>query len=212
MTNESDRVLIQQIRNGDDTAWTQLVARYQGRIFAFAVNRLRDKPTAEDVVQETFVGFLHSLPAFDDRRELQKYLFTIASYKITDQLRRQGRRPPHLSDSSARLSNQIDSGLPAASSIARSDERRDLERTAIAHCLGQMLREWLTRGEYLRVQVLELLLVKGWGNLEVARHLGIDEQKVANWRFAATRKLGESLRSASLSPDVFPELRGLPAD
>src|SRR5437868_15402706 len=90
---DSDRLLVQQIRDGDTRAWDHLIARYEGRLLAFVQRRLHDRGTSEDVVQETFIGFLTSLPNFDDRRELQTYLFTIASHKLTDQLRRAGRHP-----------------------------------------------------------------------------------------------------------------------
>src|SRR5947207_9172707 len=93
MPSESDRLLIEQIRAGDSRAWEALIARYEGRLLAFIERRLRDRATSEDVVQETFIGFLNSLPNFDERRELQTYLFTIASHKLTDHLRRQGRHP-----------------------------------------------------------------------------------------------------------------------
>src|SRR5213078_4336548 len=93
MSSESDRLLVQQIRQGDARAWEHLIARYEGRLLAFVHRRLRDRSASEDVVQETFVGFLNSLPNFDDRRELQTYLFTIASYKLTDHLRKAGRHP-----------------------------------------------------------------------------------------------------------------------
>ena len=54
--------------------------------------------------------------------------------------------------------------------------------------------------------MLELLFVKGWANREVAAFLKIGEQQVANYRFAAVRKLTESIREAGLPADVFPEL------
>ncbi len=63
------------------------------------------------------------------------------------------------------------------------------------------------RGDYIRLKVLELLLVKGWANRDVAAHLSITEQQVANYRFAAVKKLGEKIRAAGLPPDVFPELQ-----
>src|SRR5579864_9672457 len=95
MSSESDRLLVQQIRQGDARAWEHLIARYEGRLLAFVDRRLHDRALSEDVVQETFIGFLNSLPNYDETRELQTYLFTIASYKLTDQLRRLGRHPPH---------------------------------------------------------------------------------------------------------------------
>ena len=54
--------------------------------------------------------------------------------------------------------------------------------------------------------MLELLLVKGWANRDVAKFLEIGEQQVANYRFAAMRKLAEHIRDAGLPADVFPEL------
>src|SRR6516162_10034495 len=104
MSSESDRLLVQQIRQGDTRAWDDLIARYEGRLLAFVDRRLRDRTASEDVVQETFIGFLHSLPNFDDKRELQTYLFTIASHKLPDHLRRTGRHPlKSLTDSSSEL-------------------------------------------------------------------------------------------------------------
>jgi RNA polymerase sigma-70 factor (ECF subfamily) len=93
--------------------------------------------------------------------------------------------------------------------VARSQERRDLESEAVGRCLGQLLRQWQERGDYLRMKVLELLLVKGMANREVAALLRIGEQQVANYRFAAVKKLTEAIRDAGLPSDVFPELHRL---
>jgi RNA polymerase sigma-70 factor (ECF subfamily) len=211
MSSESDRLLIQQIRAGEPRAWESLIARYEGRLLAFVERRIHDRTSSEDVVQETFVGFLNSLPNFDDRRELQTYLFTIASHKLTDYLRRKGRHPlKAATDSSPDLLNQQLDHHPAASSIARSAERRELEGVAIARSLRLMIQQWQQKGEHQRLKVLELLWVKGWANREVAAFLQISEQQVANYRFAAVKKLSEHVRSAGLSADVFPELQDKP--
>lgn len=208
MSSESDRLLIQAIRDGDPDAWRTLIGRYEGRLLAFARHRLHDRSSSEDVVQETFVGFLTSLPNFDDRRELQTYLFTICAHKITDHLRRSSRRPPPGGeDSDEILSHQVDRELRTASSDARTRERVALESAAIVRSLGQMLRQWQADCEFLRLKVLELLFVRGLPNREVAKVLGIGEQQVANVRFAALRKLAERLRDSGLNSDVFPELQ-----
>jgi len=208
MPSESDRLLIQQIRDGDPRAWETLIARYEGRLLAFVQRRIRDRDASEDVVQETFIGFLNSLPNFDDRRELQTYLFTIASHKLTDYLRRNGRRPLRsLCDNSSNLLHQQIDDQPGASSVARNEERRELENAALVRCLGQLLRGLQEKGDWLRLKVLELLWVKGWANRDVAAFLKVSEQQVANYRFAAVKKLSELIRDAGLSADVFPELQ-----
>src|SRR5439155_12940019 len=124
MSSDTDRLLIQQIRQGDSSAWDRLIARYEGRLLAFVDRRLHDRAASEDVVQETFIGFLNSLPNFDERRELQTYLFTIASHKLTDHLRRVGRHPLRTvsADGSGDVLHQQLDHQPGASSVARSQE------------------------------------------------------------------------------------------
>ena len=208
MSSEAERTLITQIRSGDPHAWERLINLYEGRLLAFAIRRVRDRAAAEDIVQETFVGFLNSLPNFDEKRELQTYLFTIASYKVTDHLRRSGRRPAQTGEEAAeRMAEQSDDKRRKASSLARSHERVELESAAIARALKQMIEQWKEKEEYVRIQVLELLFVKGWTNKDVAKLLKISEQQVANYRFAAVKKLSEHVRDAGLPGDVFPELR-----
>jgi RNA polymerase sigma-70 factor, ECF subfamily len=214
MSNESDRLLVQQIRQGDSRSWDHLISRYEGRLLAFVDRRLRDRAASEDVVQETFVGFLNSLPNFDERRDLQTYLFTIASHKLTDHLRRMGRHPLHfVSDDESSSGNVLHQEMDhnqAVSSLVRSKERRDVESEAVARALGQLIEQWQERGEYVRLKVMELLMVKGWANREVAAFLKISEQQVANFRFAAVKKLSDSIRHAGLPVDLFPELKQTP--
>src|SRR6476659_4618770 len=95
MRTESDRLLVQRIRSNDQRAWAEIDKRYRGRLTAYVRRRLKDHASVEDVVQETFIGFSNSLANYDDRRDLQTWLFTIAAHKVTDQLRRAGRRPVH---------------------------------------------------------------------------------------------------------------------
>src|SRR5207247_7810781 len=143
MSSDGDRLLIEQIRQGDQRAWQSLIARYEGRLLAFVERRLHDHAASEDVVQETFIGFLSSLPHFDDRRELQTYLFTIASHKLTDHLRKLGRHPlKSLPEGNEELLDQQCDHNPTASSRVRSDERQEVESAALTRRLGQILRRW----------------------------------------------------------------------
>jgi RNA polymerase sigma-70 factor (ECF subfamily) len=211
MTGDSDRLLVQQIRGGGpnaNAAWEELVSRYEGRLRAYVRRRLRDHATTDDAVQETFIGFLNSLANYDDKRDLQTWLFTIASHKVTDQMRKNGRRPYQTGSEAdeEQMGRTADGKQRAASSIARSQERIELEVEAVGRALQEIVRGFAQKGEYVRIQVLELLFVKGWANWEVAQFLQVTEQQVANYRFAAVKKLTEAIRTAGLPDDVFPEL------
>ena len=90
---DADLLLIDSIRAGNQDAWREIVSRYEGRLLAFVQSRLSNRSASEDIVQEAFIGFLNSLPNYDGQRSLQSYLFSICAFKLTDHLRREGRRP-----------------------------------------------------------------------------------------------------------------------
>jgi RNA polymerase sigma-70 factor (ECF subfamily) len=169
-------LLVDEIRAGKPDAWNTLIAQYEGRLLSFVDSRLRRRAASEDVVQETFVGFLTSLPNYDAQRALESWLFTIASHKLTDHLRREGRRPAiplSTADGSGGNWEPPGSGRPA-SSIARSGERRQLEDEALAEALQRQLNDWRQSGDWQKVKCMELLFVVGHGNKETAELLGMN--------------------------------------
>jgi RNA polymerase sigma-70 factor (ECF subfamily) len=200
-TTDAEALLVRQVRAGDARAWRQLIERYEGRLLAFVDSRLRDRAASEDVVQETFIGFLTSLPHYDASRDMEAYLFSIAAHKLTDHLRKQGRRPIDQfgSDDHGRPLDEVPGDGRPASSIARSGERREAEERLLTDALGQLLREWLARGDFARLQCLELLVVKGWANKDVAKYLGLTEQAVASYKFQTVGRLKETARKAGMS-------------
>src|SRR5882672_7193603 len=129
---QSDQLLVNRIRAGKPDAWNELIARFEGRLLAFVEGRLGRRSAGEDVVQETFLGFLNSLPNFEDSRPLESYLFSIAAHKLTDHLRREGRRPTlPLGAGSGGKELEAPHRGRAVSSVMRSGERRGLEESAI---------------------------------------------------------------------------------
>lgn len=207
--NQADSMLVQRIRAGDADAWGDLISRYEGRLLAFAESRLRNRDVSEDVVQEAFIGFLNSLPNYDGKRPLESYLFTICAYKLTDHLRREGRRPTlSLSNTSASSGGdwQIPGRSRPASSIARSGERRRIEEDSLIAALHQQIDHWQRRGDWTKIQCMELLFVRGRANKEVATLLSVSEQQVANYKFDFLARLRNQVRKQGLPQDIFPDL------
>lgn len=207
-TASSDALLVESIRTGKPEAWNNLIAQYEGRLLAFVESRLRRRAASEDVVQETFIGFLTSLPNYDARRPLESWLFTIAAHKLTDYLRREGRRPaiPLSSADGASGVWEPVGKARGASSIARSGERRLLEADALAEALDDQIAQWRARGDWEKIKCMELLFVAGYGNKEAAQALGLSEQQVANFKHDFLARLRKTIRQQRLNEDVFPEL------
>ena len=208
-STDYDRHLIERIRQGDRSAWNELIERFEGRLLAFVDSRLSRRAASEDVVQEAFIGFLTSLPNYDGSRPLESYLFSIAAHKLTDHLRREGRRPTiPLSPAGASEANwDLPGRARPASSIMRSGERKGLEETALAEAIAERIQHWRKRGDWEKIRCTELLFVRGWANKDVASHMGISEQTVANYKFDFLAKVRASIRKQGLSQDVFPELK-----
>lgn len=206
--HESDAILIERIRAGEADSWRVLIERYEGRLLAFVGSRLRDRAAGEDVVQETFVGLLASLPNFDAARSLETWLFSIAAHKLTDHLRREGRRPalPLAGGSAGESEIDVAAKDRAASSLVRSRERKRLEESALAPAMAAMLERWRNDGQWEKIQCAELLFVRGLPNKEVAAAVGLSEQQVANRKFEFLARLRTAVRQQGLSDEVFPEL------
>jgi len=206
--SETDRLLIHRIREGDSSAWNDLISRYEGRLLAFVESRIGRRAVSEDIVQEAFIGFLNSLPNFDGRRPLESYLFSICAYKLTDHMRREGRRPalPLSAGADSGGEWQLASPARAASSIVRSGERRDLEEKSLVDALQQQVQRWKERGDWCKLKCIELLFVRGWANKDAATELGITEQQVANFKFDFLARIRSIIRKQGLSEDVFPEM------
>ena len=206
--DDVDQLLIERIRSGDADAWRDLIDRFEGRLLAFVDSRLNNRAASEDVVQESFVGFLNSLPNYDGRRSLESYLFSICAYKMTDYLRREGRRPaiPMALGGDSSGDWNIPGSARMASSIARSTERRRLEHDALRDAIRDQVERWQERGDWTKLKCIELLVVRGWGNKEVAERLDISEQQVANFKFDFISRMRTLVQRQGLSADVFPEL------
>jgi RNA polymerase sigma-70 factor (ECF subfamily) len=205
---ETDRLLVDRIRLGNSDAWRELIARYEGRLLAFVESRLGRRGASEDIVQDAFIGFLTSLPNYDGRRPLESYLFSICAYKLTDHLRREGRRPalPLSAGGNSSGDWELVSPVRGASSIARSGERRNLEEKAIVEALRQQVERWKDRGDWTKLKCIELLIVRGWANKNVAEELRISEQQVANFKFDFLARMRTLIQKQGVPEEVFPEV------
>ncbi len=198
-TAVTDAELLTGVRRHDPAAWQSLIDRFQGRLLSFAEHRLQDRSAAEDVVQETFLGFLISLANYDARTPVEAFLFAIAAHKLTDALRRRGVRPRLFATFTTDEASPDPIGRERkASSLAQSMERRVAREQVLQRCLKDWIAQWLSRGEYERLKCVELLFVVGLANQDAARRLDISEQAVANHKAFIVQKLKDAAKAARL--------------
>ena len=93
--NEDDRAAVRRARDGDESAYAELLARHRDRVFSFLLRLLGSSQDAEDVAQEAFVKAFSRLDSYDPARPFISWLFGIAHHAALDHLR--ARRPAALS-------------------------------------------------------------------------------------------------------------------
>ncbi len=190
----ADLFLVEEIRNGNDGAWRQLIDRFHGRLLAFVRARAPSMSDAEDLVQDTFVGFLQSLTHYDSRRSLETYLFTILRYKLYDLLRQ--RKLPVQSepyDAEDWWDRVVPGTSETPSGVAVQVEAQGQQEELLGEILRRLIHEFRDRSAFQDLQVIELVFFAGMRNLDVGELLEIDQKAVAGIKFRAIQKLQKYL-------------------
>lgn len=75
-----ETVLLAQAKAGDNGAFGELVAPYQGELHAHCYRMLGSLHDADDALQETLLGAWRGLTGFEGRSSLRGWLYTIATH------------------------------------------------------------------------------------------------------------------------------------
>jgi RNA polymerase sigma-70 factor (ECF subfamily) len=89
--HRSEANLIEQARQGDEAAWSALVAQHQEAVFRLAYLLLGDQAEAQDVAQEAFIRAFYALDRFDLERSLRPWLLRITGNAARNKRRAIGR-------------------------------------------------------------------------------------------------------------------------
>jgi RNA polymerase sigma-70 factor (ECF subfamily) len=80
--------LLDQVIQGNQEAFTQLVETYQKPVFNLCYRMLADADEAEDVAQETFLRVYKNIKNYDTNRPFSTWLLSIAAHLCIDLLRK----------------------------------------------------------------------------------------------------------------------------
>ncbi len=75
---ERDRELIRRFKEGDRQAFTEIVSRYQKRVFKLAYGFFQDKDDAMEIVQETFMRVYEKIDRFDNESSFKNWVLRVA--------------------------------------------------------------------------------------------------------------------------------------
>lgn len=89
MTGRTDLELIEAFRQGEESAFNEIVLRYQEKIYWVARRFLGDHDAADDIVQEVFISAYRRISSFRSASGLYTWLYRIAVNVSLNVLRRQ---------------------------------------------------------------------------------------------------------------------------
>jgi len=136
----SDARLVEQCRNGDDSAFDELVRRYKDRVFNVVCRFLGNREDALDVVQEVFVRAYRSIGGFQGRSKVYTWLYSIAANLARNRLRDQSRKGRDCAVSLEGLEAEAP-GIAQRAATADPTPRKALERKELEEALQQCLSE-----------------------------------------------------------------------
>jgi RNA polymerase sigma-70 factor (ECF subfamily) len=142
-------------------------------LFAFAYRAVRQREEAEDLVQDTWISALRTVPSFEGRSSLRTWLVSILRRRIADRFRRERRsevlEEERIATDLSAPEDQIDAFEAAGVAATAMAELTELERRAVTLCDVQDLDRdeasvslGVTRGH------LRVLLHRGRHKLEAS--------------------------------------------
>jgi RNA polymerase sigma-70 factor, ECF subfamily len=85
---EEDNRIIERFKNGDPSAFGDIVLKYQDKIYNLCRHMLGNEHDAEDAAQDVFLKAYQALPKFQPKASLYTWLYRIATNTCIDHKRK----------------------------------------------------------------------------------------------------------------------------
>ena len=188
-----DELLVSAAKRGDRAAFSELVRRYERKVYGLAYRYAGDPDDAADLAQEAFLKAFCALGTFRGRSSFSTWLYRVTANVCLDALRSRQRRPTLSLD-------QAQSGGEGDREWGLADPRADLQeqvlrrevRAIIHHAIGRL-------GPEHRLVVI-LRDLQDLSYQEISQILGINLGTVKSRLNRARLALRDELAGAELSP------------
>ena len=190
----SDEALIGAHRQGDLTAFDELIRRYADSLFGYLMKLCGNRQQAEDVFQETFIRVHHKANSFRGQGRFKSWLFSIASNVAIDELRKRQRAPQTVS---LNASNDCDGSdcleLPV---VEIAEKPNDPSQAAVLAEQKAQVRQAIEQLPTRQRATVVLAYYQGLSYRQVAEVLGCSLGTVKSQMYRALKTL------AGLLPDI----------
>jgi RNA polymerase sigma-70 factor (ECF subfamily) len=182
-----DVELARLAREGDESAFAEIMRRYSPRVFRFASRYFRQRSLVEEAAQEVFLKAFTQLGSYEGRGSMEGWLTRITTNTCLNLLR-SARRRPELTVSD--LTDDETTWLDSKMADVATERHQAAERSVVAADLADRVLETLSPDDRL---VLTSIDGEDASVKEVAQMTGWSESKVKVQAFRARRRMREAL-------------------
>jgi RNA polymerase sigma-70 factor (ECF subfamily) len=169
--DQTDRELVRRMLSGDERAFETFFDDVFPRLFRFAVSRLGNADSAEEVAQATLVLAVRKLETWRGEAALLTWVCTLCRHEITAFRRRSGQDPlAVVGEDDPQVRASLES-LPAAIFDAPDARFESAERTRLVH----LTLDWLP-AHY--ADIIEWKYLEGLTVAEIADRLRTSEKTI----------------------------------
>ena len=187
-----DQNLIRASLSGDRRAFETLYHKYQSQIYGTLAQRISDRDTIDDLMQDTFFRAYRSLHTFKGQAAFSTWLTQIALNVYRSHLRSQQVRQNwvYQTEDPEMVRNVLRDIIPGALPDQIVEKR---ERIQLVHKSIQNLPERYRKAMWLRY-------VMDWSYEEITQALRVPLGTVKTWLCRARRQLKSEFRKLGLQP------------
>ena len=130
----TDVELVRGALNGAESAFRDIVLRYQRPVYGLIVRMVRNPSRAEELAQDTFVKAFRALHTYDAQRKFSAWILTIAHHVAIDELRKCSLDTEPLeqtTEDGERVREFADTSAPTPAVVAERAELADVLQRAI---------------------------------------------------------------------------------
>src|SRR5271157_1053578 len=186
--------LVRRAQAGEESAFREIVERYQSKVFSIIHGIVRQRNDVEDIAQQVFAKVYLSLKSFDFRSSLITWIYKITVNECFDYLRkRKVRKLVYESDLSEDEVRRVENTEPAMHRQVPTDTtlaRRDY----VIKLLAKVSEE--------ERMLLMLKEVEGYSVEELAERTGMNENTIKVKLFRARQKLVRTAQRMERAPGL----------
>jgi RNA polymerase sigma-70 factor, ECF subfamily len=166
---DDDAGLVERLRAGDESAFVELVRRYQPRLLRLAEATVGSRAVAEEVCQDTWLAVVRGVERFEGRSSFKTWLFRILVNRARTSASREQRAGRPDEEAVERFDSSGAWASPPVPWADRVDDR------LVAEQLADRVHELLPELPDMQRQVVLLRDVEGLESGDVASMLGVTD-------------------------------------